>query len=438
MKKTLYQKTKTDKIQQWTIWVEEKGQSGFPEVWIEHGQTDGKKQTTFDIIKSGVNIGKANETTPIQQAYLEMERKITKRVENGYLEDINKTSEKRTIDFNNILPKELCFYKPNNSIEKEDLLDLDKNKKAIYAVKRDGQMHVVRVSKKYGVEIYTRKMDLATEKYPHLHDALKTLPNGTILLGEIILDKNGKDDFNSISSICRSDPEEALVKQEELGKVSYYIFDLAFLNEKNLLASTGYGERLQKLKDLLKNIQSPYIQIVETINKNHKDALKETTKRELEGLVVWDADGIIKEDRYFTFNGKASRPKVVWKLKPKYEDDFIVRWDPDNKIGEYGTGKNHSKLRSVALYQLDDEGNEIYLGNCGGGLTDDQKTFYTNKNLYPRVWRIEYDSIQNKTGSLRFPVFNADRTLSNDKNINECVMSDAIKLARSLENEDEE
>jgi hypothetical protein len=140
----------------------------------------------------------------------------------------------------------------------------------------------------------------------------------------------------------------------------------------------------------------------------------------------------------FTFNGKAYRPNILWKSKPKYEDDFIVRFDPDNGIGDYGNGKNKSKIKNVQIYQLDKNGKEVCLGKCGGGLSDEQRDFYTNTKLFPRVWRIEYDSVQPGTGALRFPVFNSDRTLSGDKSIDECYMSDSIKQAREQDNEEEE
>jgi len=418
--------------------VEPKGESGYPEVWIEHGLSDGKKQLTHDPVKEGVNQGKANETSPLEQAKLMMERRITKQKEHGYSEDADNVLEDKSISFDESLPKELCFYKPKNSIEDKKIASLEKDNKAIYTVKRDGMMHIIRASKQFDTEIYTRTMDLVSNKYPHLKEAFGFLPNGTVILGEIILEKDGKDDFNGVSSICRCDPEEAVARQEELGKVSYYAFDLAFYDHSNKLISWSYKQRLEKLKDLVELVNSPFIKCVEVINKPHKQALKEVQKRKLEGLVVWDADGIMEAKGAYTFNGKAYRPNVLWKSKPKYEDDFIVRWDPENGIGEYGNGKNHNKIKSAALYQLDEGGKEVYLGNCGGGLSDKQKDFYTDKTLYPRVWRVEYDSIQPKTGSLRFPVFNADRTLTGDKRINECLMSDAITQAREMEIEEDE
>lgn len=438
MKTTLYQKTRTGKIQQWSIWVEAKGDSGFPEVWVEYGQVGGKLSNTFDVIKTGVNIGKANETTPVEQARLEMERAITKQREEGYSNTIDEAEREQTIDFDKPLPKNLCLYKPKNSIEENKVAKLEKANKLIKTVKRDGMMHVVRNTKEFGAEIYTRRMDIATLGYPHLESAFNTLPNNTILLGEIILNINGKDNFNGVSQICRSDAEEAIRKQQTLGKVSYYVFDVAFHKGTNCLTTMPYKNRLALLDELVEDMNSDYVIAVERIDKPHNEALEEVKKRKLEGLVLWDADGIMASDEAFTFNGKAYRPNMLWKSKPKYEDDFIVRWNPKQEIGDYGNGKNKNKIKNVFLFQLDADGKEVYLGKCGGGLTDAQRDFYTDVDKFPRVWKVEYDSIQPNTGSLRFPVFKDDRTLIGDKSLDECMMSDAIKQAREQESENDE
>jgi hypothetical protein len=434
-KTVLYQKTRLGKIQLWKIWVEEKGKSGSPEVWIEHGLEDGKKQMTHDVISEGVNIGKANETTPFQQATLTMERKITKQKEKGYCDNQDDLDKDLTVDFSQQFPKELCFYKPKNSIDNKKLKKLEDKGQIAFTVKHDGMMHIIRKSNEFGVEIYSRRMDLVTNKYPHLIKAFENLPDGTILLGEMILTgfNSHKEAFNAVSQICRSDPEKAIERQKELGKVSYYIFDVAFRYGKNWLTKMAWLTRLAEAKRLVKMCDSEYVMAAEVIEKPHKEALEEVKRRKLEGLVVWDKTGVMEDNGAFTLNGKAYRPNVLWKSKPKYEDDFIVRFDPKNGIGEYGKGKNNGKVKSVYLYQLDN-GEEIFLAKCGGGLSDVQRDFYTSAE-YPRVWRVEYDSIQPETGSLRYPVFNADRTLAGDKNIEECLMSEEITQARGEKDE---
>lgn len=436
MNKVLYQKTKTGKIQQWSIWVVKKGESGYPEVHVEHGQTDGKKQTTFDVIKEGVNEGKSNATTAFEQAVLVMERKVTKQLEKGYVEDLNDTDKDSTLDWSKPLPKELCFYKPQNSIEPEKVRKLEKAGRAIYTVKRDGMCHIARMSD-FGAEVYTRRMDLVSGNYPHLMSVFKSLPKRTILIGELILNARKKDseNFKLISKICRSDPEESIRKQEEFGKVQFYTFDIAFHKGKDLLTTTTFEKRREILLNVIKDLDSEYVIASEVISSSHSAAMKVVKQRELEGLVIWDKDGIMGSGRAYTMSGKPDRPNVLWKDKPKREDDFIVRWDPDKEIGDYGKGKNKGRFGKGFIYQLNGS-EEVYLGKCGGGLTDKQRDFYTDTKLFPRVWRIEYDFAQPGTGALRFPVFNADRTLQGDKELNECEMSDEIRTARE-ENEDE-
>lgn len=433
MKETiLYKKSRVGKILIWTIWVEPQGDSGHPEIWIEFGQVDGKLQTTFDIISEGVNVGKANETTPLEQAGLMMERKITKQREEGYRDTIKEAQAVQTIDWDKRLPKNLCFYKPKNSIDAKKIAKLEKEKRLLMSVKYDGMCYIVRKSKELGVEIYSRRMELETDKFPHLISGFNKMPNGTILLGEMTYsgNKDHMKDFKVVTQICRSkEAEKAIRRQEEFGKVSYRIFDMAFANHKCLLTSEQYLRRYGKISDLVESIGSDYIKKVHMLYTSHTEALQYVRDNKLEGLVIYDANGIMKENEAFTWNGKSHRPGVLWKSKPKYEDDFIIRFCPKDGIGEFGKGKNNRKVKSVFMYQLDDNNQEVYLGKCGGGLSDKQRDFYTTAE-YPRVWCVEYDAIQPGSGSLRYPVFNSDRTIIGDKTIDECMMSEEIKAAR--------
>lgn len=428
---TLYKKTRTGKVQQWKIWVKNDKSQEFPEVWTEYGLVDGKKQTTFDVIESGVNVGKSNETTPLQQAHLTMERKIVKQKEEGYRDTLDDTQEDQDINMDEQFPKELCFYKPKNSIDSNKIKKLEKSGRLIITVKEDGFMYIIRKTKKFGVEIYSRRMELETNKFPHVAKEAEQLPDGIVLLGEMVLDNNEYHllSFKKASSICRSDPEKCLERQREFGKTSYKIFDVAFYNNKCMLTSKKYKERIKIAETLVNEIKSDFVGVVKQLDMAHNDAMKYVKENKREGLVLWDSDGIMEKGAAYTFNGKAYRPNVLWKSKPKFEDDFIVRWDVENGIGDYGSGKNKGKIKNVFLYQLDENGKEIYLGKCGGGLTDSNRDYYTDKGKFPRVWRIEYDGVQPGTGALRYPEFNADRTDVGDKDIGECIISDQIKEA---------
>jgi DNA ligase-1 len=80
--KTLYKKTSSGKVQQWSIEVV--GAT----IKVTHGQQDGKMQTDTDTITEGKNVGKANETTPAQQAKAEAQAKYEKQVKKGYVETL--------------------------------------------------------------------------------------------------------------------------------------------------------------------------------------------------------------------------------------------------------------------------------------------------------------------------------------------------------------
>jgi hypothetical protein len=79
----LYKKTSTGKIQQWETSV-----SDDSVITTRFGQVDGKIQETQEVITKGKNIGKANETTPYDQAVAQAQANWTKQLKKGYVDSI--------------------------------------------------------------------------------------------------------------------------------------------------------------------------------------------------------------------------------------------------------------------------------------------------------------------------------------------------------------
>lgn len=79
---TLYAKAKTGKIKQWKVRVEDST------IIVEHGQVDGKQTIQKTLVKEGKNIGKANATTPQEQALAEAQSKWNKQVDKDYRESV--------------------------------------------------------------------------------------------------------------------------------------------------------------------------------------------------------------------------------------------------------------------------------------------------------------------------------------------------------------
>lgn len=424
------------------------------------GLMGGALQETRDRPGDCGSEGNSDYQNAKQYAIFCMERDIRKKTEQGYVEWVDNkplTKVATAIDFTKPLPKNLSFYKPQTKVDDKKLSKLHLAGKAIWTLKRDGMMHVA--VRRQGVwEIYSRRMDIATDKFPHIIESLNKLPlqDNTILLGEMtLLKENGRDDFKGISRICRSDPDLSLAYQglgafpkdhadkTVLGKISYYVFDIAFLHNQDGVREREVRKRLEILRRIFLTFDPDLSTNATGQNASMRELMAESKKRErmlrkyyvaplkifhaspetdldiakklgIEGFVVLDADAIYG-DKGYSFDGKAQRPEGIWKRKPKREDEFIV-------VNTYvGTGKNMGKLGGFYLEQIHpDTGKRIDCGKCGGGFTDEQRIDLWDKTIVGTTVKVEFDSRQAaKDGSyaLRFPVF---KGLS-DKKPEECI-----------------
>jgi len=441
----------------WFIGITPKNPASYTVKW---GMLDGAMQTTSDTPGSCGVKGHADYQTPEEYVVFCMEREIRKKEEEGYVEYVNgePTKEVATaIDFNKPLPKNFCFYKPQKDITEKKLAELVKNKKAIWTVKRDGMMHVA-VKTKGLWEIYTRRMDLVTEKFPHIVVALHKLdmPNNSILLGEMVfLKADRKDDFVNTSRICRSDIDLALAYQglgefpkshkerSVIGKMRYYVFDIAYFDGKDMISSTNAGNRFTLLSSCFSRIVKlgittgigasekemntervirsnmlweEYIAPLQIVHTNPSEDIDLAKATGIEGFVIVDTS-ISYGDKAYSFDGKPQRPNGIWKRKPKWDEEFIISDTYE------GSGRNMNKLGGFLIKQVHpDTGEFIDCGKCGGGLSDEQREDFWSKSkkLINKTIKVEFDSRQPpKDGSfaLRFPVFKGFA----DKSVEECI-----------------
>lgn len=430
----------------WQIGIDPKDPTTYVVRW---GLENGAMQETRDTPGTCGKKGHANYQTAKEYVKFCIDREIRKKTEQGFVEYKNGealTKAASKIDFSKSLPKNLCFYKPKKEISDKALKELEESNRAVWTLKRDGMMHIV-VKRMDNIEIYSRRMDLVTEKFPHIVESaeLLDLPNDTILLGEMcFLKDDGSESFLNTSRICRSDPDLALAyqgfsefpkrKKDEsvLGKVSYYVFDIAFFQGIDLISTISIKERLVMLRELFKrldqnlsigtgrfaNVKQLFAESKlreKMLREYHIAPLKiyktdagndlELAKRlRAEGFVVLDVDTCYGNKAY-SFDGKAQRPEGIWKRKPKYEDEFVI-------VDFYsGTGRNRGRLGGFFIKQLHpDTGKWIDCGKCGGGFKDnDREGFWQEgKKLIGQTIKIEFDSRQPpKDGiySLRFPEF---------------------------------
>jgi ATP-dependent DNA ligase len=420
----------------------------------QHGQAEGSFQEFSDTPGTKGTEGTAAFVSAEDNCAFNIDREIRKKTENGYIEYENGkplTQQVTGLDFNKPLPKCFSSYKPQTSIEPKALEKLHKAKLDRYSRKYDGCCHVL-THHTNGWEVYTRRMDKVTAKFPELIDQLNQLKQfgaGTIIVGELIcLKSNGVDDFKSVSRFCRSDPDEArrLVTHGEIHEPIFIMFDTLFHNGKDL-SNKSYDERSKLLKTLpplqqvidyeLATSEKPfYTNKFRIVSVDYFDLAPDTweafaKEKGWEGFVV--TDGSAKPgNKFYSFNGKANRPKGHHKLKPSYTEEIVAY------VGFKGGGKRLGGIGSVFTKQIHpDTGKFFDTGKMGSGFTEadlaeiekiwetmglpivekeKEALKYLNDNN-GIVMELEYSERQPGTNKFRFPVFMRIRT---DKGIEEC------------------
>ena len=93
---TIYGVEKNGKTKVWTARIYRDVLNGFATAEIEYGQLDGKKQVTTREYTEGKNLGKKNETTPLQQCVAETKRKWQDKMEKEGYSLVIPTSETQT------------------------------------------------------------------------------------------------------------------------------------------------------------------------------------------------------------------------------------------------------------------------------------------------------------------------------------------------------
>lgn len=449
-KREFHSKARTGKTRVWTIEV--RGSK----VITTYGELDGKMQQVVDE-GQWKNEGKANEISPEVDALYLAERAILKKTRAGYRPVGEEPPTE--ISWHEALPKNLCFYKPDNTLSAR-LQKLMRDGKAWLGRKRDGEMLAVVKGLDGAVDIYSRRMlvqhhlEEGTEltwntRFHHLVEELEgrdDIPPGTVLLGDLVTDPE-EDERWAVASIMKSLTEEALRTQDHYGNLFLYVWDIAFWDTDDLLTAIPVRERFDLLWSVLgqewdgqswflpvqvfgsgPQIRSMAVGLLKEIPDDPIDVAKEFAKAlDWEGWVVVDPDGVFG-DRGYNFRGKPDRPgKYSGKLKPVYEDDFLAEFDPDGVYGErngkWGRGNHRNQVGSVSLYQYTGEGDLVFICHCGGGITDEFRTKYSDPGVYPLVLKVEYTdrtykSMGDKTNALTYPRVVEVRE---DKDPEECI-----------------
>lgn len=291
----------TGKIKTWSIRVLERVSRGVIET--THGYVDGKKQVNEKVISTGKNIGKKNETTPLQQAVSEAKASWIKKKESGYspigvgtsaipVSDI--TDGVATVNLDAKDESDEDDSGRGKGIDKDvpspmlahDFLKRGKSIKfPCYAQRKYDGTRCVAMS---GKGLFSRNK----KRYPHLDHIvaeINKLPNTIILDGELYSDTLT---FQEIVGIVK---RETLKEgdQEKQVQIKLHVYDI--------INKAPYEERYANLQILFNKYKFKHIVLVKSDICESEEKIKELHAQYVaegyEGLMLRNKTGLYKNSR---------------------------------------------------------------------------------------------------------------------------------------------
>jgi DNA ligase-1 len=357
----LYKKASTGAIVEWQISVE--GTT----IITEWGQRGGKKQIGEDVIKEGKNIGRANATTPEEQALLEAEATWTKKLKKDYVKTLGSAEAGESSDLveGGILPM----------LAKKYSEDGDKIKfPAFVQPKLDGHRCTAVVDKDGRCTLWSRTRK-RINSMPHIIKDIESLRCRNITLDGELYNHAYHDKFEQLTHFIRQPDYE---KGCEI--VEYHIYDTA--------TSGGFRERAEHLAECLGPKGTGNLVLVETVEVDDEDALLVEFERFLdegyEGAMVRNADGLYVN----------KRSSDLQKIKKFDDAEFEC----------VGVEEGRGKLAGHGIFVCVTKTGTEFRAKMKGD-SEELKKYYVNPGLVVgKQVTIKYQGMTSKSNVPRFPV----------------------------------
>lgn len=367
---SLFKKASSGAIQQWDI-----GVSGST-IITRWGQVNGQIQETKDEVKKGKNIGKANETTPAEQAMLEAEAKWTKQLKKGYVKTL-KEAQSDAVD--EIIEGGVSPMLAHRFDEQGHKISYP----AFAQPKFDGHRCIAVIEQEDGapkVSLWSRTRKPITG-LPHLVEQLKNWAyeegiTKMVLDGELY-NHHYRDRFEELTSYIRNPEPKA---GHEV--VQYHIYDIAdsdLKQEDRVEELRSFYRRARRWKDSLV--------FVETITVADEDELMAAFSKFLEegyeGLMVRNAAGRYANKRSYDLQ----------KVKEFKDAEFRV------KAVEEGRGK----LAGHAIFVCETEKGDEFRAKMKGETSKLKEYFDHPEKAVNKMLTVKFQGMT-AYGVPRFPV----------------------------------
>lgn len=369
---TLYKKTSTGAIQQWTTFVKDVGTAG-PVICIytQYGQVGGKIQETSELISEGKNIGKKNETSPLQQAEAEAKARWEKKKKSGYVESAQGAGAGELDDLitGGIVPmlahkfaeqghkiKYPCFTQP----------------------KLDGIRCIAVV--KDGVCTLWSRTRKPIKSMPHIVQEIEAIfSEMEIVLDGELYNHELKKNFEKIVSMVRQDEPHV-----DHAIVQYHVYDICTLKE----TFEERNEILQEIFQFLEDSEDSSLRLVETKEVKSEDDVMTFFER----FVEKGYEGSMLRNRDSKYVNKRSYDLL--KVKEFDDAEFQITGI------EEGRGKLAGHVGAFVCRTAD--GKEFKAKAKGD--TSNLKQYFENNQLWKgRLLTVQYQGLTGY-GIPRFPV----------------------------------
>lgn len=266
MFKPLYARASNGKTKVWSIDVKDLKTKG-AEIIVTHGYIDGKMVQNSQVITEGKNIGRSNETTPLEQATKEAKAKYQKKLDEEYSESSTHSSHASSIQ--PPLPMlAQSFEKRGHDIEFP----------CFCQPKLDGVRGIW-----FNNTLYSRN----AKEFPHLNHIKKSIrilnPHNLILDGELY---SHTLTFQEVVGLVKKQTlSETDIKKMQ--QIEFIVYDY--------ISDDDFKDRLKTLQKLFKSTDVPNVSLLETdVCEREEDVYEFLKKYEdagYEGLILRNKKG---------------------------------------------------------------------------------------------------------------------------------------------------
>ena len=381
----LYGEAQTGKTKMWKIRVYERDGCGVIET--SHGYEDGKIQINEKIISEGKNIGKRNETTPLQQAVSEARAAWTKKSESGYAArggvatsgvmvsgGAGGEDDSRSVSSDDVgggRSKGISSDAPSVMLAHDYTKRSKDIKFPCYVQRKYDGVRCVAVP---GKGLFSR----LKKSFPHLNhikEEINRLPPSVILDGELYSDGLT---FQEIVGIVK---RETLKKgdDEKLLKIKLHVYDI--------INDMPYSQRYTNLQLLFRKNKFKYLELVSTEMCDSVDKMKELHSN----YVAEGYEGIMLRNKEGVYKGARSNDLQ------KYKEFF----DAEYKIIGYEEGKGLEE--GCVIWKCVTSKGKVFSCRPRGSREDRQSMYLNGGKYINKMLTVRYQE-ETDEGLPRFPV----------------------------------